>query len=56
MFSNLNNFVFLDKDRIIGEGGFSHVFRVQNIFDQKIYALKKVDISRIGSQDQQNLK
>lgn len=56
MLKNLNNFEFLDKKQIIGEGGFSRVFRARNKIDQKIYALKKVDISWIGPSDRENLK
>ena len=33
---------FLEKDKILGEGAFSEVIKVQDKNDNKIYALKKV--------------
>ncbi len=42
MYSSLNNFDILEKDKILGEGSYSKVFKARNILDNKIYALKKV--------------
>jgi len=43
----------LEKDKILGEGAFSKVLKVQN--SGKIYALKSIDLSKISPQDIKNL-
>lgn len=38
----INDLIFLEKNKILGEGAFSEVIKVKNKKDGKIYALKKV--------------
>ena len=47
----MENFIVLSK---IGEGAYSTVFTVKRIEDQKIYALKKVNIQKLSSKEQAN--
>lgn len=39
----IDELVFLEKNKILGEGAFSEVIKVRDKNDNKIYALKKVD-------------
>ena len=57
MLNSLKDLINLDNnDKILGEGAFSEVIRVRSRFDNKIYALKKIDISKLSRSDCQNLK
>ena len=54
-FQSLKQIEVLDKTPM-GEGAFSHVFKVRHRRDGKIYALKKIDILQLSKADCQNLK
>lgn len=57
MLNSLQDLITIDNDdKILGEGAYSEVIRVKSRFDNKIYALKKIDISKLSRSDCQNLK
>lgn len=45
MIKSIDEITFVDKDKILGEGAFSEVFKVKRKSDGKIFALKKVDLN-----------
>lgn len=49
MYKLLDNFLFLDGEQFLGVGAFATVYRVQHKIDQKLYALKVVDLDKIPS-------
>lgn len=51
MIKSLSDFEFLDPDKILGEGAYSQVLRVRNKSDGQYYALKKIDLSVLSSED-----
>ena len=55
MLDNLTNYTFLNKDQILGEGGFSKVYLANKNSTGKQYAIKIVDISKLSKDDLANL-
>jgi|LauGreDrversion4_2_1035121.scaffolds.fasta_scaffold81812_1 NIMA (never in mitosis gene a)-related kinase len=58
---SLKDFIILSKlgilfgsYHILGSGSFSEVFKVKRITDNKIYALKKVQLSSLGEREKEN--
>ena len=56
MLKRLKDIEILDKHKILGEGAFSKVLKVKSKLDNKIYALKKIDINKVSKSDCENLK
>lgn len=56
MLADLNNFEFLDSERILGEGSFSKVFKVKNKKDGKVYALKQINLRLLSEREIENLQ
>ena len=56
MLKTLNDIEFLEGEKSIGSGAFSTVHKVRSKIDNKIYALKKVDIEKLCKKDTDNLK
>jgi NIMA (never in mitosis gene a)-related kinase len=59
---SLKDFIILSKLGILfhsylllGSGSFSEVFKVKRITDNKIYALKKVQLSSLGDRERKIL-
>ncbi len=42
---SLQDFVILEK---LGTGSFASVYKARRLIDQKIYALKKIDLKALG--------
>ena len=55
-FTTIKEFEFPDKEKILGEGGFSKVFKAYNIKSKKYYALKKLNILKLSKPDKENLQ
>ena len=55
MIKSLDEITFIDKDKILGEGAFSEVFKVKRKSDGKLFALKKVDLNLLEKEDMINL-
>lgn len=51
MFTNLQDLEFLDSDKILGEGAYSQVLRVRLKSNGQLYALKKIDLSNLSTDD-----
>jgi serine/threonine protein kinase len=47
MFSSLTDLYFIEKHKPMGHGGFSQVHKVINLNDQKIYALKEINLETL---------
>lgn len=56
MFTQIENFTFQEEGKILGFGGFSQVVGAINKFDNKQYAIKIVDVTKLAPQDIENLK
>ena len=56
MLKKIEDVEVLDKTKILGEGAFSTVLKVRNKLDNKIYALKKINLNKVSKSDCQNLK
>lgn len=56
MLKSLDDIIFLEPEKSIGEGAFSTVHKVKSKIDQKTYALKKIRIDSLCKKDIANLK
>ena len=56
MFNSLEDIEFIDPLKELGEGAFSHVFKVRLKRTGEICALKKVDVARLSKHDCDNLR
>ena len=56
MLTSIKDLTVLEEDKILGEGAFSEVIKVRHNKDNKIYALKKINLNTVSQEDIQNLK
>lgn len=55
MIRSLSDLTFLEKNKILGEGAFSRVHKVQSKLDREVYALKIIDLFSVSQMDIKNL-
>lgn len=56
MLNSIKDLTVLEQNKILGEGAFSEVIKVRHKKDNKIYALKKINLNTVSKEDIQNLK
>ena len=56
MLNSLDDIEIMEKQKILGEGAFSQVLKVFHKKDKKTYALKKINLTTVSSDDTENLK
>jgi serine/threonine protein kinase len=56
MLNSLKDIKMVDESKILGEGAFSQVQKVISLKNNKIYALKRVDISSLSPAEVSNLR
>ena len=55
MIKSVKDLVFLERTKILGQGAFSKVLKVQSKVDNQIYALKSINKKNISQKDLQNM-
>lgn len=50
-FKSLDDFEFLSKNKILGEGAFSEVLQVRHKLTNKKYAMKKINLNELSQAD-----
>lgn len=56
MLTKLNDLEILDRNKILGEGAYSEVIKVQNKKDNKLFALKQINIANLSKVACKNLR
>ena len=56
MLNSLTDLQIAEQNKILGEGAYSEVIKVQNKLNNEFFALKQIDISSLTEEDCQNLK
>lgn len=56
MITSLKDLVFLDRDKILGEGAFSTVKLVRHKQNNTVYALKSINLKETPEEDLENLR
>ena len=51
MLTSIKDLIVLEDNKILGEGAFSEVIKVRHKKDNKIYALKKINLNTVSSED-----
>lgn len=51
MLNSIKDLTVLEDKKILGEGAFSEVIKVRHNSDNKVYALKKINLNTVSKED-----